>query len=321
MAAIQPCQECGETKRIEAKGLCRRCYGRLWWRKNSDYQGKVYHYPDQVFVCKGCGKNTKHVGNGLCQKCQTQLNTERLRNNIGVCSSCGETKRIRIRSAGLCSRCYAKTSGQIVQCKDCGQEATHQAKGLCRTCYAKMSEKRRLAKGKRVICEICQEEKVYHAKGLCAQCYRRLHKKQWKKTVVRCAECGNEAEHMAKGLCTKCYLRSVGGQKYRHQRDSRKHGVPATLTHEEWLSILEKFNYSCAYCGDSTAKLAQEHWVPLSRGGGYTAENIVPSCKVCNSRKHTMTGDEFVEVLRKESEYVRAHSSDDGSQCLESGVG
>jgi 5-methylcytosine-specific restriction endonuclease McrA len=32
-------------------------------------------------------------------------------------------------------------------------------------------------------------------------------------------------------------------------------------------------------------KLTQEHVIPVSRGGGTTAENIVPACGKCNSSK------------------------------------
>lgn len=296
-----------------AKGLCKRCYSRLWMRKYVGYAGKVYHYPDEIFICKGCGQESKHKGNGLCQKCYTQSAIERLRANVGVCASCGQTKRIRIKKARLCSRCFAKQSGKIVCCKACGQDATHRAKGLCRPCYAKMTEERRKTTGKMAVCKICQQEKIYHAHGLCAHCYRRLHKKNWKKLTIQCKSCGQETEHMAKGLCVKCYWQSVGGQKYGHQRNSRKRNLPATLTQEQWIGILDKHDYSCAYCGDASAKLVQEHWLPLSRGGGYTIDNIVPACRTCNSRKHTMTGEEYLEVLKREQEYVRSHSSNDGS--------
>jgi 5-methylcytosine-specific restriction endonuclease McrA len=62
-------------------------------------------------------------------------------------------------------------------------------------------------------------------------------------------------------------------------------GVVCTLTPEEWLDILEYFGHACAYCLRTDLSLTQEHVVPISRGGGTTAENIVPACGSCNSKK------------------------------------
>jgi 5-methylcytosine-specific restriction endonuclease McrA len=55
---------------------------------------------------------------------------------------------------------------------------------------------------------------------------------------------------------------------------------------KDWEKIKQVFNYKCAYCGKED-KLAQEHFIPLSKGGEYTKNNIIPSCKSCNSSKGT----------------------------------
>jgi 5-methylcytosine-specific restriction endonuclease McrA len=47
---------------------------------------------------------------------------------------------------------------------------------------------------------------------------------------------------------------------------------------------LETFDNKCAYCGKEKP-LAQDHFVPLSKGGEYTNNNIICSCKSCNSSK------------------------------------
>lgn len=58
-----------------------------------------------------------------------------------------------------------------------------------------------------------------------------------------------------------------------------------TLTDKEWGEIKLKFNNECAYCGQ-TKKLEHDHFIPISKGGEYTINNIVPSCKSCNRKKH-----------------------------------
>lgn len=75
---------------------------------------------------------------------------------------------------------------------------------------------------------------------------------------------------------------------------SRKNNAPVTdFTLGEWKILLDEFGSMCAYCGEIHPKLTQDHMIPLSRGGSHTYENIVPACKSCNSRKHTLTADEF----------------------------
>lgn len=61
-----------------------------------------------------------------------------------------------------------------------------------------------------------------------------------------------------------------------------------TLSAQEWLDILEKYNYKCAYCGiDFSEDILPErdHITPISKGGNNIKENIVPSCKSCNLKK------------------------------------
>lgn len=69
---------------------------------------------------------------------------------------------------------------------------------------------------------------------------------------------------------------------HRHRAATRS--LPSTLNVEQWNEIKNKFDNRCAYCGLET-KLEQDHFIPVSRGGGYTHQNVVPSCKSCNSRK------------------------------------
>ena len=70
--------------------------------------------------------------------------------------------------------------------------------------------------------------------------------------------------------------------------------LPATLTDAEWHSALAYFEYRCAYCG-AADRLQQEHFIPLSKGGGYTASNIVPACPRCNFSKHDKMPEEWCD--------------------------
>lgn len=83
---------------------------------------------------------------------------------------------------------------------------------------------------------------------------------------------------------------------YCERRYARKRNLPDTLTIEEWRAIKAAYENRCAYCGKQT-KLAQDHVLPLSKGGGTVAQNIVPSCKSCNSRKNANPPPVPIKVL------------------------
>lgn len=69
------------------------------------------------------------------------------------------------------------------------------------------------------------------------------------------------------------------------RRITRKKSLPSTLTFEQWENTKNYFGNKCAYCGKEL-HLTQEHFIPVSKGGGYTADNIIPSCQSCNSSKY-----------------------------------
>lgn len=66
---------------------------------------------------------------------------------------------------------------------------------------------------------------------------------------------------------------------------ARKRNLKATLTKEQWVAIIKAYKSRCAYCGIKSTKLTQDHVIPVSKGGSYTPDNIVPACLPCNSRK------------------------------------
>jgi hypothetical protein len=69
-----------------------------------------------------------------------------------------------------------------------------------------------------------------------------------------------------------------------NRRRACKRQLVNSYTLSEWQACVEYFDNKCAYCGNEE-KLSQEHFVPLSKGGEYTKNNIIPSCTTCNSSK------------------------------------
>lgn len=75
------------------------------------------------------------------------------------------------------------------------------------------------------------------------------------------------------------------------QRSAKRRALPATFTARDWKYAVGYFRGVCAYCGkgprlfDINWVLHQEHYIPESKGGGYTADNILPACQDCNYSK------------------------------------
>ena len=67
------------------------------------------------------------------------------------------------------------------------------------------------------------------------------------------------------------------------------------LTDTEWFRILDAWA-ACAYCGDDGAGLQKDCVLPISRGGRYTIENVVPACRSCNASK---SNDEVTSWMRR----------------------
>lgn len=82
-----------------------------------------------------------------------------------------------------------------------------------------------------------------------------------------------------------------------------------SFTAKEWAALCAQHGDVCAYCGAS-GRLTADHRIPLSRGGRNVIENILPACKSCNSRKHTMTEDEFRAVLSRQAHRLAEDHTD-----------
>ena len=74
------------------------------------------------------------------------------------------------------------------------------------------------------------------------------------------------------------------GSIIHQRRKTRKKSLPATLTVGQWNDVKENFSNCCCYCGRKLP-LEMEHFISLANKGGFTKENILPSCKPCNSSK------------------------------------
>lgn len=185
-------------------------------------------------------------------------------------------------------------------CVLCGETKPHAGKGLCLTCAQR--ERRRTHPGEDAAYSRKYRdhngEKVREAK----QRYNEGHRDEARERVRQWRELNRErhreatrqwaSRHPEAHKLNTLRWRKNNPARLRehgrvadHRRRARQHALPATLTTAQWLQILEGYGNCCAYCGKGGMKLTQDHVVPVSKGGGTTADNIVPACKPCNSKK------------------------------------
>lgn len=168
-------------------------------------------------------------------------------------------------------------------------------------------------------CKVCwggsygvhQINKTYRAKEghkFCSKCEEELPFSEFQRNSTsyagydsKCKKC--EAERMAEYYSRPeaKAKRAVYAKEYRkryystqrgiivnkrniQKRRSRKNNTIYNYSLDTWKKTLEEFNHECAYCGKS-GNLQQEHIIPLSKGGYYTKQNIIPACAFCNASK------------------------------------
>src|SRR6476469_7032859 len=83
--------------------------------------------------------------------------------------------------------------------------------------------------------------------------------------------------------------------KAARKRKRRMDRVDHDLSDEQWTAIKIAWG-GCAYCGATSVPLQRDCVLPISRGGRYTLDNIVPACRSCNASK---CNDEVTGWLRR----------------------
>lgn len=57
--------------------------------------------------------------------------------------------------------------------------------------------------------------------------------------------------------------------------------------------VIEKYGNVCFYCLNNDFEHL-DHYIPLSKGGNHTLENVRPACQKCNNKKYNKLPAEFV---------------------------
>ena len=92
------------------------------------------------------------------------------------------------------------------------------------------------------------------------------------------------------------------GKRSCNKRRSISVNLLNDFTFEQWENVKLFFYNECAYCGKTNINLEQDHFIPVTKGGEYTKNNIICSCKNCNSSK---SNKYFFEWYLKQAFYSK----------------
>lgn len=81
-------------------------------------------------------------------------------------------------------------------------------------------------------------------------------------------------------------MAATGARRARLARKRRRRVQRADndLAAAQWDALVAAWG-GCAYCGASDRALQRDCVQPISRGGRYTLDNVVPACASCNASK------------------------------------
>lgn len=226
-----------------------------------------------------------------------------------TCAHCHETK-----PAEEFHRNRHTRTGRHSYCKMCNNEKQ-------RMSYFKHRQKRRAKQDATTKAKRQAKDPVFLAKrrelqrkrrqelpdedAAIAKAYRERHPERVKQTRQTYWQSLTEAEREAERERLRTYkaenpdhVKAVN-TAWRHEnpekiavlsarRRANKRNAPRNdLTAAQWETVLQAFDYRCAYCHKKRKPLTQDHVTPFALGGSHTLWNVVPACKSCNSKKGT----------------------------------
>lgn len=155
------------------------------------------------------------------------------------------------------------------------------------------------------ICKICGIEKDYseyhkgthYALGIrkvCKDC-RRIEKDEYTNRDYVILHRKGYYQRNKKEIRIRLnkHYHSLNGQYHNYKTCAVKRKIEFTLSQEDCMKF---YNTKCIYCGDTIKGMGIDR---VDSNAGYTIQNSVPCCSICNFMKHILTKDEFIIHIKK----------------------
>lgn len=161
--------------------------------------------------------------------------------------------------------------------------------------------------GKSPYCDDCRPIALAETKLRTAEAQRQ-RQAEARALKPDCSICGTAKAAYGVTTCAPC------GRAARKRQQSRLRNFKDRLFQslvyepEDVEFILGLLDSPCVYCG-RTEGITIEHLTPLIRGGAHDKSNLAPACKSCNSKKGTMTHEEFQISSKQDVEIENRHTT------------
>jgi 5-methylcytosine-specific restriction endonuclease McrA len=171
-----------------------------------------------------------------------------------------------------------KAKRGIRHCRICGEECKGRSSVYCSDECIEENNRRR--------CYVCDKAKKVLRQRKCRGCGK-----------IFIPEYGNKKHIFCSNKCGRKYGQRIG----KAVRRTRMNGAPTENIHPN--EILKRDGYRCYVCGCKTPKRLRntyednapevDHIIPVSKGGGWTWDNLACICRKCNINKTDRTLEEL----------------------------
>ena len=195
------------------------------------------------------------------------------------CTRCGETKPLneyhkdRSKRDGHCAYCKPCVIAYVRKYQKDNPERVAEASREYREAHrTELSEKQR---------------QRYYANREKVLDYMRDYRRENREEV---------AERKRKWAAENPHLRWVGTYRQR----CKANGLDPHIEDFTRADVINRYGDSCAYCRGEFQEL--DHYVPVSKGGTHTLDNVRPSCTRCNRSKMSADPVEWLASNRAHKE-------------------
>jgi hypothetical protein len=94
------------------------------------------------------------------------------------------------------------------------------------------------------------------------------------------------ASQFSEHICRECWNSERLRLRSNNRSKRNKRYPTGRITTREWLTVLQKCNWSCANCNiKGRNKLTLDHILSINAGGTNTPDNVQPLCVPCHEKK------------------------------------